>query len=388
MGEQVQVGIVGTSWWADLMFLPSLTSHPQARVAAICARDRERAQEMANKYDVPAIYTDFRELIEKGGLDALVVSTPDDLHHPMTMAALDAGLHVLCEKPLASNAGQAWEMLEKAEAAGVKHMVLFTWRWMPHFQYLHDLVEADYIGRPFHTYFSFIGGYARRSDYLWRFDRQRANGIVGDLGSHMIDLARWLLGDIDRVSASLSSFFERQGSDGRPPDPANDSAVLTLQFSNGAQGTVQASAVTQIGDHFMEQQVALYGEAGTLRADVFFSDDKGVVIHGVQGDEEPWQKLSVPDEYWGDVDRNDWIPGIFTHHPAGPRLFIDAIVKNTPLSPSFYDGCKTQEVVDAALKSAETGKVVDIDRQSETVGGDVTYRVTIELEQQPAGCRL
>lgn len=366
MSEQVQVGIIGTSWWTDMMILPSLTSHAQAHVAAICGRNRERAQEMADKYDVPTVYTDYHELIEKGGLDALVVAAPDDLHHPMTMAALDAGLHVLCEKPMASNAGQAREMLDAAEATGVKHMVLFTWRWMPHFQYLHGLVENGYIGRPFHAQFSFQGGYARESDYAWRFDRQRANGIVGDLGSHMIDFARWFVGDIVKVSANLATFVERQGVDDRSLDPANDSSIVSLEFANGAQGTVQASAVANVGDRGMEQHVALYGEAGALRADVFlFGSERGAVLHGVQGDEEPLQKLIVPDELWGDVDRSDFtaaqVPGVFEKHPAGPRLFIDAILEDKPLSPNFYDGFKVAEVVDAALESAETGCAVTLD---------------------------
>jgi predicted dehydrogenase len=365
MNEQVQVGIIGTSWWTDMMLLPSLTSHSRARVTAICGRNHERAQEMADKYDVPTVYTDYHELIEKGGLDALVVAAPDDLHHPMTMAALDAGLHVLCEKPMASNAQQAREMLDKAEAAGVKHMVLFTWRWMPHFQYLHGLVEDGYIGRPFHAQFSFQGGYARDDDYAWRFDWQRANGIVGDLGSHMIDLARWFVGDVVKVSANLATFVERQGIDGQPLDPANDSAVVSLEFANGAQGTVQASAVANIGDRGMKQHIDLYGEAGALQADViFFGSESGAILRGVQGDDEPVQMLTVPDEFWGDVDRSDFtdamVPGVFEKQSAGPRLFIEAILEDKPLSPNFYDGYKVVEVVDAALKSAETGCVVAI----------------------------
>ena len=116
MAVSVSVGIVGTSRWADMLSLPSLKSHPEAALTAICGRNRSRAQEMAVKYDVPRVYTDYREMIDRAGLDALVVSAPDDLHHAITMAALEAGLHVLCEKPLASYAAQAREMYETAKA--------------------------------------------------------------------------------------------------------------------------------------------------------------------------------------------------------------------------------------------------------------------------------
>jgi predicted dehydrogenase len=99
---------------------------------AICGRNRERAEEMAHKYAIPTVFTDYHELIDKGHVQALVVATPDDLHYPITMAALDAGLHVLCEKPMALTVKQAREMTEKAEKVGVKHMVLFTNRWWVH----------------------------------------------------------------------------------------------------------------------------------------------------------------------------------------------------------------------------------------------------------------
>ena len=99
MPGEVRVGVIGTSWWADDMHLPSIKSHPQARLAAICGRNRERAEEMAAKYDIPLVYTDYREMIAKGGLDAAVISTPDDLHYPITMAALDAGLPP-CTQPM------------------------------------------------------------------------------------------------------------------------------------------------------------------------------------------------------------------------------------------------------------------------------------------------
>jgi predicted dehydrogenase len=122
MPDTVRVGVVGTSWWADLMHLPNLKSHPRAQLRAICGRSRIRAQELATKYAIPQVFTDYHDLISHGNLQALIVATPDDLHYPITMAALDAGLHVLCEKPLALTAIQARAMYEKAEAVGVKHI--------------------------------------------------------------------------------------------------------------------------------------------------------------------------------------------------------------------------------------------------------------------------
>ena len=101
MSAKVRVGVVGTSYWADDFHLPALASHPDAELTAICGRDRERASELALKHGVSQVFTDYEEMIERGGLDAVVVATPEDLHHAMVMSALRAGMHVLCEKPLA-----------------------------------------------------------------------------------------------------------------------------------------------------------------------------------------------------------------------------------------------------------------------------------------------
>src|SRR5689334_18131361 len=122
MHDQIRVGVVGTSWWADWMHLPSIKSHPQAELAAICGRTREPAEAMAQKYGIPLIFSEYRDMLARGDLQAVIVSTPDDLHHQIVMDALDAGMHVLCEKPLAMNADHARAMYERAEQRGVKHM--------------------------------------------------------------------------------------------------------------------------------------------------------------------------------------------------------------------------------------------------------------------------
>lgn len=181
MAESIRVGVIGTSWWLDMLHLPVLKADPRVDLVAICGRNRERAEEMASKYAIPQVFTDYREMISRGDLQAIMIGAPDDQHYDMTMAALDAGLHVLCEKPLALNAAHARAMYETAEAKGVQHMTFFTWRWMPHYRYMRELIEQGTLGRLYHCQFSFIMGYGRDPGYQWRFDRARAHGIVGDL---------------------------------------------------------------------------------------------------------------------------------------------------------------------------------------------------------------
>jgi len=360
MSQQVRVGVIGTSWWTDMMHLPAIKSHPHAELVAICGRNQNRANEIAGKYGGPDTMSDYRKMIQEYSLDATIISSPDELHYEMTMAALEAGLHVLCEKPLAMNAGQAWEMYQKAESAGVKHMAYFTNRWMPFYQYLRDLIRQGFLGHIYHCEFRFPMGHGRSEEYRWRFDKKRANGVLGDLGSHMVDMARYLVGDITSVSANLGFFVDRPGADGGVIDPANDSALMLIQFANGAHGTIQTSAVIHTAN-LGSQQIKLYGEAGSLELDVvYFGPEAGVVIRAASSQDEQFQTLNVPISYWGDAESFN-TTAYFTKNSVGTRLFIDAILEDRPVEPNFYDGFKAQQVIDAALASHEGGCAVKID---------------------------
>lgn len=365
MTKQVRVGLVGTSWWADLMYLPSLQHHPQAQLAAICGRNGARANEMATKYQIPQIFTDYRTMIEKGQLDALIIATPDDLHYPITLAALDAGLHVLCEKPLAYNAEQARVMLEKAEAAQVKHMVFFTNRWVPQIQYVQKLIADGYLGRCLHAEFRYFAGYDRLGQYKWRFDPQRAHGILGDLGSHMIDLARFYVGEIARVSAHLHTYATYVDPKGEPMPGANDAALLAVEFANGAQGVIHVSAVAQMAGRGMQEQFILHGDAGVIEIESLLEGPQnGITVRAARAGEEQLQTLSLPAATWGDVDPTApyivQLFDLFAKQSIGPRQFIDSILTDQSVSPNFYDGFKVQQVIDAALEAQRRGCWVDV----------------------------
>jgi predicted dehydrogenase len=356
--ERIRVGVIGTSWWAEAMHLPSLNSHPRVELAAISGRNRERAASLAAAYRIPAVYADYRAMLERARLDALVVVTPDDLHHEMALAALKGGLHVLCEKPLALTIEQARELAARAESAGVKHMVGFSWRGLPHYRYVQTLLESGYIGRCYAASFAYLTGGGARAKYSWRYDQRRSNGALGNYGAHMIDLARWLLGDIARVSAHLGVCVERPGERGPLAAPANDIATLSVEFGGGAIGTIHASEVVHTGERFHEQHVRLYGEAGTLEIDLSLAgSDLGrshvavaAAIRGVRRGETQFQTLPLPAALLGEAD-----PALlfdpFVKQPIGDRLFIDAIAEDRPITPNFHDGVEVQAVMEAAITS-------------------------------------
>jgi predicted dehydrogenase len=357
MNTKVRIGLIGASWYADGMHLPSLTSHPSAEVVAICARNREPAAALAQKYAVPRVYTDHRQMYEQAQLDAVVIAAPDDQHYALTMAALDAGLHVICEKSLALTAAQAHEMADRAEAVGVKNMTFFTFRWLPHTRHLAELIESGYVGRIYDCHISYVSGGGRDGEYKWRFDGARSNGIIGDLGSHLTDLARWYCGEIARVSASLRTMVERPGA------PANDSAMLLLESTGGTQIHIHASAVAHVGPGGLQQKIAIHGEQGTLEADFFFGNFGGAgemqAIRGVRAGETHFEPLPIPDHIWGEVDPGDPM-SVFVKQSAGDRYFIDAILTGSAVRPNFRDGAAVQAVVDAALMSQHSGRWVDV----------------------------
>lgn len=360
MTSQVQIGVVGTSGWSDFMYLSSLRSHPRAKLAALCGQNRQRLEEVAASFEIPAVFTSYQEMIKQADLDALIVGVPDDLHYPVAMCAIDAGLHLICDKPLAITAQQASEMYAAAQSARVKHMVLFTYRWMPFFRFVRNLIDEGYVGRPYHCEFRYLMGYGRSRQYQWRFDQKRANGVLGDLGVHMIDLARWLVGEIDRVSANLSVFVDRPAADGGRIDPANDSAFLLTEFANGAHGVIHASVVAHLADRFMQQQVKLYGEAGSLEVDVpYEGSEAGAVVRVAREHDQLFQTLDVPSSYWGEANRSEPFD-VFNHQSVGCRAFVDAIVEDRSVTPTFYDGYKAQQVIEAALEANRSGSWVAI----------------------------
>ena len=366
MDNLIRVGVIGTSFYSDKMHLTSLKSHPRARIEAVCGRNRERAEEIAAKYEVPKVFTDFREMIESGSLDAVVIATPEDMHYEMTMAALDAGLHVLCEKALARTGREAGAMYRAARDAGVKHMVAFTYRWFPCYRYLAQLIAEGYVGRIFDISIQFWSWHGRDGKMPWRFDARRSNGALSDLGSHMIDLARWLAGDIAEVTATLSVCMERTRSDGTSDDPANDTAVLAVRFADGATGSIAVSAASVEADRVQEQRVTIHGVKGTLEciysmqgtdwsAGRMFTPFE---ILGVKAGGR-FESLTVPESIWGKADRSNMILGQFTES-QGARGFVDAIIENRPAAPGFDAGYAAQRVIDAALESDRSGRWVKV----------------------------
>ena len=366
----VSVGVVGTSWWADAMHLPALDSHPRARTVAICGRNRENAQRMADAWGIPQVYTDYAEMIDSADLDALVISTPNDSHYPITMKAFERGLHVLCEKPIALTYAQAREMADAAAAQRLKTLVPFTYSFMPTARYLKELIDGGYLGRPYHLNMRYYTGYARASDYIWRLDRKIAgSGVIGDLGTHFLYLAEWLYGEICALTCRLGFTVPRPPLDphGESYELGDDSCMLTLEFANGALGLIHCTAVcyedTPFGQtHHME----FHGSNGTLYSHTDW--DKTQQVKGARVGEGVPRELPIPDHIWGAARRDtvhNTYRDMFRSEDFMIRGFINGILHDSELVPNFEQGARMQRLVSAALKSHESGKRIEVETITE-----------------------
>lgn len=367
MSQKIRVGIVGTSWWVDAMYLPALATHPQVELAAICGRTPENAQKIADRWSVAQVFTDYEAMIASNILDAVMVCTPNDTHYPITMKALENNLHVLCEKPIALSYAKAKEMSDFAQARGLKHLVPFTYRFMPATRYLKALIDDGYIGKPYHLNMRYYTGFAREGNYMWRFDVGRAgSGVIGDIGAHFLYVAEWLYGKIEHIYAQTTNHVERPATDpnGDPYELAEDDAILSFQFESGATGVIHVTAVcyedTPFGQtHHME----CHGSGGTLYT---FTDwDTIQQVKGAKVGEGMLQELPIPDEIWGSVRRDtvhNTYRDIFRTEHLMIGDFINAIVEDTLPSPNLIDGARIQRIIEASIQSAKTGLRVRIDK--------------------------
>ena len=302
----VSVGLVGTSWWADAMHLPALASHPLARTVAICGRNRKNAESIAKTWEIPQVYADYEEMIDRADLDAIVIATPNSTHYPIAMRALESGLHILCEKPIALTYSQAREMAAAAKAKALKTLVPFTYSFMPTARYLKELIDDGYLGRHYHLNMRYYTGFARDGDYQWRFDRGIAgSGVIGDLGSHFLYLAEWFYGEISAITCRLGFTVARPPLDpaGRLYESTDDSCMLSLEFSSGALGMIHCSALCYEDTPFGQtHHIELHGSDGTLYN--FIDWDRIQQLKGARVGEGMIRELPIPDHIWGKARRD------------------------------------------------------------------------------------
>jgi predicted dehydrogenase len=355
------VALIGTGGIALANHLPGTSRCPDAAVTALCDTNPVVLEEASRASGITRTWTDPLALIRESGVGAVIVATPNRFHHPITMAAVAAGMHVLCEKPIAMTLAQALEMAAAADAAGVRHMTAFTYRFVPAMRFMHRLVRDGFVGAPWHFRAQRFQDWGRR--YLgWR---QRAidagTGEIGDMLSHRLDYAHLLVGPIARVMASTRRLLDtREDAAGvEHPSDLEDWVACIADFHAGTTGAFESTKVA-----------TGYGEGGRSRDRVELNGPDGSLIYELQRPQVllgarrggTLAEMSVPADLL-----------TYTGAPLPPGVdpqqafrwdqnaeFIAAIHEGRPAVPSFHDGARVQAVVEAIVTSAAEGRSIEV----------------------------
>src|SRR5947207_3472980 len=235
----VGVALIGTGKVALANHLPGLSLVPAARVVGLYDQDAQTLAEAGRQCGQCEQSTDWQMAMRNGSVDAVIVATPNFTHRQIVLAAVAAGKHVMCEKPLALNYDDAREMYEAAEAAKVRHMTAFTYRFVPAMRYTKHLIDTGAIGEPVHFRAQRFQDWGTRA-LGWRQRKDLAgSGELADMLSHRIDYAHHLIGPIARLVADLKNFVPARG--GQPSD-VDDWVALLCEFAQDAPTPGQSAA--------------------------------------------------------------------------------------------------------------------------------------------------
>lgn len=343
----LRVGVIGTGAFAEQCHLPELQSHPRARVVALSGSRPERLRYLANRFSIPDVHTDYRELCARSDLDAITIASSNHEHAAQALAALFSGKHVFCEKPLGTSVAQARRMVHGAELSGKLHQVGFTYRYLYGVQELRRRVHRGDIGVPFHVRSHWNSWEALVPSSLPEHrSRRRLNaaGILHDVGPHLFDLARFLFGPIQTVMGKVSNISHRRI--GNPSDEAtiqsDDIATAWFSHAQGIQGQWFASRVMPAFGE--KSHIEVVGNEGALRASL--SRGSVDVLRLARPSKVGWEELPLPEEAY---DNSPSCLRIMMHS------FVDACLghsANEHVNPSFHDGLAAQLAIEAVEQSA------------------------------------
>ncbi|NLB95022.1 MAG: Gfo/Idh/MocA family oxidoreductase [Armatimonadetes bacterium] len=346
----------------------------------LVGRDEAGVKAAAEKLGWESYATDYREVVNRPDIDLVDIVTGNTSHAEIAIAAAKAGKHVFCEKPLAMTVGEAREMTQVAEKAGVKHCVNFNYRKLPSIQLAKRLIDEGAIGRIFHWRSVYLQDWIVDPEFplVWRLNKAEAgSGALGDLAAHSIDLAHFLVGDITAVTGHMETFIKERpvatsmsglvatGSEERAPVTVDDGTIFLARFANGAIGTFEATRFAP--GHRNGNMFEINGSEGSIRFNVERLNELEFYSRRDPAHAQGFRTISVTE---GGEHRwiNAWWPAghiigwehSFTHQVVD---LLEAIAQDKPATPDFRDGLRVQLVLDAVERSAQSGQWVSIEKE-------------------------
>ena len=371
---EVGVGMLGYAFMGKahshaMLTIPHMMYPPPAipKLAAIAGRNEAAVKEAAKRYGYQRYYTDWREMLKDDSVQLFDNGGPNDAHAEPSIAAAKAGKHVLCEKPLGRTADESKRMRDEVMATGVKNMVAFNYRFVPAIRQIRKLVESGALGQIYHFRAVYLQEWIMPhygTPMIWRLKKDQAgSGALGDLGAHIIDLARYLVGEIGSVSAMKKTFIKQRpdGQGGMGTVDVDDAFASVVEFENGALGTLEATRFA--GGRKNGQRLEINAEKGSIVFNLERMNELEVFWVGEQPKEtQGFHNVLVSEGYhpWWE---NWWPQGhmIGWEHTFMHEIthLLDCIVNDKAVSPigaDFEDGYRAAVICDAIVDSAEQGR--------------------------------
>ncbi|HEY6582101.1 MAG TPA: Gfo/Idh/MocA family oxidoreductase [Rubrobacter sp.] len=337
---------------------------PAPRMRAICGRDEEAVRSAAATLGWEGYETDYARMIERDDIQLVDISSSGDTHHDFAVAALEAGKHVLCEKPLANSLGEAREMAEAAGRAGTVNMVCHNYRRVPAVQLAKRLTDEGRLGEIRHWRAVYLQDWLLdpAAPMTWRLRKETGGGgPLADLGSHLVDLAHFLVGPIGEVVGTAETFIRqrpREGAEGESPEmdrvTVNDAAAWLACFENGAMGTFETSPL--IPGRKAKESFEINGSKGSIVFDLERMNELRVYLEDGEPQTAGFRTILVtePEHPYA---AGWWPPGhtigyehTFVHTI---RDLLEGIRTDDKPGPTFEDGYRCQAVLDAVQRSVE-----------------------------------
>ncbi len=364
----VHVGLLGAGAWAHGAHLPGYARDPRCKVVAIADPVREKAEAFAREFGIPHVYDSHEALLAHHGLDAVDVCTPSATHFALSWAALEAGKHVLCEKPVAYDYAETRRAAALAAAKGLKTKLGFTFRYSPGMRYMKALIDEGFIGEPF-----IFNGFEQNSQWLDPQNPLRQVDHTADqssiqvsslegYGAPIMDIGHLCMGSrFAQVVGTMKNFIPERmvrATGTMMRMNIDDGDIFIGEFANGAIGSIQTSFVT-VGN-YPGIEARVYGSKGALICRMVEENGVAETLKAASADAVEFRELEIPQRFYptGGSPRESWRSLFYANLT---HSFISEIRGDVAGNEgNFEDGAHVQELINAVERSYRQRRWVSI----------------------------
>lgn len=366
--RKLRVGVLGAGAWATFAHIPGWMRDPRCEVVTVCDVIRDRAEEVAARFGIGEAAPDWQTVVSRTDIDVIDVVTPSSTHQELALAALGAGKHVLCEKPVAYDFRDTWGAAELAKRKGLLTKLGFTFRYTPGVQYAKSLIEDGFVGEPF-----FFNGYEQNSQWLDPKTPLRQADHTADqsvlqtsslegYGAPIIDIGMWWIGaEYARCVGTMRNFIPERvvRATGRMMRMnIDDGDIHLVEYTNGALGSIQTSFVT-VGN-YPGVEARIYGRKGAIICRAVEEFGVAETIKVATPDAVEFKQVEIPERFYpaGGTPRESWRSLFYANLI---KDFTDEIADGPGRNQgNFEDGARVQEVINAVERSHHERRWIEL----------------------------